>query len=131
MKTFEIGKSRCNGKRVLLIKGHDIQCWRVQFKVWRIDRRWKKKYPDYCRKCSGWGLGYYYAATRWEPEDWGPCESLDNFEICHRCGKHGLDEDGNGPCKHCNWEYDDGLSNYECDCYAKRIWEEAEDSIFY
>lgn len=37
-----------------------------------------------------------------------PCEATERIETCHRCGLDGLAEDGEGPCTHCGWNYDDG-----------------------
>lgn len=71
----------------------------------------EEKWPDYCRACGGWGK-WSRPQTRWEPADGGPCESLPDG-TCHRCNfEAGLTPDGDGPCSHCGWNYDDGLRDY-------------------
>lgn len=77
--------------------------------------QWKQKWPNYCVHCNGWGGSSY---TEMHGFNYGsgetfcdPCEHLE-LTICHRCGEHGLTEDGGGPCKHCGWNYDDGLPEF-------------------
>ena len=53
--------------------------------------------------------GGLLSGSAYEPPDDEPCEALE-IGVCHRCGKPGLDaETGEGPCKYCGWDYDDGL----------------------
>jgi hypothetical protein len=75
--------------------------------------QFQSKWPNYCRACGGWG-----GATDYQSVPWGSttastpifevCDALPETQ-CHRCGQHGLGEGGDGPCKVCGWDYDDGL----------------------
>lgn len=72
---------------------------------------WIAKWPGYCKKCLGWGGGTFYE----HHDEGGPEQLLDPcdrepYTTCHRCGVPGtLSVDGEGPCKNCGWNYDDGL----------------------
>lgn len=80
------------------------------------NKEWRVKWPNHCEACGGWG-GQHYA---YDPSPAGVglspgcmydvdvCEALPP-KTCHRCGEAGLDEDGDGPCSNCGWNYDDGL----------------------
>ncbi len=82
-------------------------------KVQQLAAEWREKWPQHCKACHGWGGSSY---TQSHPYGMGsahetlfdPCEATERPETCHRCGVDGLDGDGNGPCKHCGWNYDDG-----------------------
>jgi hypothetical protein len=77
------------------------------------NERWKKQWPNHCSKCCGWGgtgytemHGFTYGAGE---QMFDPCDCTIEGK-CPRCGKKGLTPDeGEGPCKHCGWNYDDGL----------------------
>lgn len=68
---------------------------------------WRAKWPKYCPSCGGWG-GRSYPSSAYDPGGYDVCEAHGKIEICHRCGEHGLDENGTGPCANCGWNYDDG-----------------------
>ena len=74
---------------------------------------WAEKWPNHCTNCGGWG-GFSTPASYDGPGDFDPCEPGEDVPIekCHRCGELGLDEDGNGPCKKCGWNYDDGIPQW-------------------
>jgi hypothetical protein len=67
---------------------------------------WRARWPHACVKCGGWGGRTLFSNSLFEQDDFDVCEALPEA-ICHRCGKPGLNE-GEGPCKHCGWNYDDG-----------------------
>jgi hypothetical protein len=80
----------------------------------RLAEAWRAQWPNHCRACGGWG-GHNYPATGpsyscgGEPEGFDLCEELNDYQ-CHRCGAFGaLDDDRNGPCNKCGWNYDDGV----------------------
>lgn len=83
-------------------------------KIHARNEEWIKQWPNYCTHCKGWGMfvssqsvPYGMGSASFDVTD--PCEALP-VNTCHRCGAaDGLDDDGNGPCKHCNWSCDDGL----------------------
>lgn len=66
---------------------------------------WIARWPLYCTNCHGWGA---------VGEDCA-CEDCVDEGKCPRCGEPGLtsegrgdDTTGEGPCKSCGWNYDDG-----------------------
>jgi ribosomal protein L37E len=67
---------------------------------------WRARWPHACARCGGWGGRTRFSASRWEQDDFDLCEALPEV-VCHRCGRPGLNE-GEGPCRHCGWNYDDG-----------------------
>lgn len=72
---------------------------------------WAARWPRHCHKCRGWG-GFAFIETHGLPSGGEVLiDSCDAGETqrCHRCGAHGLDADGNGPCRECGWDYDDGM----------------------
>lgn len=76
------------------------------------NEQWVAKWPNYCKSCCGWGGSKFT-----QHHDSGPgeqmfdlCEALPATQ-CHRCGEQGLDSEGNGPCKSCGWDFDDGLAS--------------------
>jgi len=74
---------------------------------------WRARWPNHCKACGGWGGTTFnqthpYGSTTTQEQIHDPCEATASVETCHRCGHDGLDADGNGPCKHCGWNYDDG-----------------------
>jgi hypothetical protein len=52
-------------------------------------------------------------------EEVDPCRECTEECICPRCGsRDALDEDGNGPCQVCGFNFDDGCPPaWECTCY--------------
>lgn len=80
---------------------------------------WIKRWPHYCTQCNGWGGSSYEEShgfrgggteTIFEPCDAEPISK------CHRCGAPGgLDEEGDGPCCACGWNYDDGVPEVDVD----------------
>jgi hypothetical protein len=81
---------------------------------------WIARWPNYCQKCDGYGMTSW---TEFVPYGMGsagmpmsePCECVGDGK-CPRCGQLGLtsedrggEETGNGPCRFCEWNYDDGL----------------------
>jgi hypothetical protein len=94
----------------------------IEAEVKKQNEAWKAKWPNYCRKCGGWGLIGEPPST---PEDPGPdpCDAFGEEDRCHRCGgelEPVYSEAGdpeNGPrldidswkCKACSWSWDDGL----------------------
>ncbi len=85
---------------------------------------WQAKWPNACKKCGGWG-GHTYkydpspAGVSLSPgcmTDFDPCEAPGCISEgnCARCGKPALStipgvcEEGEGPCKECGWNYNDG-----------------------
>jgi hypothetical protein len=69
---------------------------------------WKAKWPNHCTGCKGWG-GATVSTYPDSPDDFDVCDALPDAHTCHRCGALGLDDDGNGPCAGCGWNYDDGM----------------------
>lgn len=80
--------------------------------VERAGKEWAAKWPNHCTKCNGWG-GFWFEERHGFSHGAGEmlCDPCDAGEptMCHRCGEHGMDEDGNGPCKKCGWNCDDGM----------------------
>jgi len=74
--------------------------------VEKLVKEWRAKWPNACDECGGW-VGFHTRGTYDSPPDFDPCER-EPAEECHRCGEIGLDEDGNGPCSKCGWNYNDG-----------------------
>ena len=70
--------------------------------------KWKKECPNYCKVCWGWG-GRVARNYPHAPDDFDACEAIEDYTVCHRCGKNGMTEDFEGPCKYCNWDCDDGV----------------------
>lgn len=74
---------------------------------------WAQRWPRHCRACGGWGGVEYVERVPYGMGSAGmpafdPCEALE-LTVCHRCGEHGMDEFGGGPCQACGWNFDDGL----------------------
>jgi len=64
------------------------------------DRRaWFARWPKACRECDGYGLVNRPGNL--------VCECTE--EYCPRCGTpDALNEAGEGPCPHCDWDWNDG-----------------------
>jgi hypothetical protein len=85
--------------------GHFLSCRYDRFHV-RVRRWWwRLRWPHACAGCRGAG-GVAFAGTYHEPPDFEFCGMLD-VTTCHRCGRNGLNEDSEGPCTYCDWNYDD------------------------
>lgn len=85
---------------------------------------WRARWPNACQSCGGWGgHGYSYdpspAGVSLAPgsmQDFDPCEEPGCVSegFCARCGQPtlseipGVFEEGQGPCKDCGWNYNDG-----------------------
>lgn len=83
----------------------------MQKKCDEHNAEWVKKWPNYCKTCKGWG-GFGYTQSHGpglNEQMFDVCDAPEKSETCHRCGQDGLDADANGPCKHCGWNFDDGL----------------------
>jgi len=76
---------------------------------------WDQKWPDHCKSCNGWGGSVFYenhGLPGVGEAMFDECGAIEDLTICHRCGKHGLNEDGEGPCSECGWNYDDGKPQF-------------------
>jgi hypothetical protein len=93
---------------------------------------WVARWPHSCRACRGWGIG----GKHWTSEDdydVDPCGDCSESGTCPRCGGPGLtseergdDSTGEGPCRLCGWDYDDGEPEViGCTCGAGDPPEEA------
>jgi hypothetical protein len=75
---------------------------------------WVAAWPNHCPHCSGWGhraasQNHVYGSTTATESFTEPCQAIEDARTCHRCAAPGLDENGEGPCTACRWNYDDGL----------------------
>jgi hypothetical protein len=75
---------------------------------------WKAKWPNHCPACGGWGgitfhQSHPYGMGSASEQLFDECQAIENPTTCHRCGEDGLNEDGEGPCKACGWDFDDGV----------------------
>ena len=83
-------------------------------KVEEQNEEFRKKWPDHCTKCGGWGLDSFTEMHGFNhgcgEEITDPCECTENGQ-CARCGEeNALGEECEGPCKFCGWNYDDGIA---------------------
>jgi hypothetical protein len=113
---------------------HTEKCIHQQAKQRMRRDRWVRLWPNYCRYCNGAGAFY------WEELGSGPmsepCEycTASGYGICPRCGHDRALEThtGEGPCIHCNWNYDDAcppeVIEGPCDCEIAQ-WKELEDGL--
>jgi hypothetical protein len=99
----------------------DEESWhQYMVEIQRGAELWKKRWPNHCRHCGGWG-GTSYPATGpsyscgGEPGGFDLCEAepFCSQNLCHRCGGY-LDTPNEdvcetGPCRECGWNYDDGV----------------------
>jgi hypothetical protein len=95
----------------------DPKCVERQDRQAEIRQAWLRAWPKHCTVCEGAGA-FHTPGSYWEPPSDEPCEHCTGQGICARCGaEDGLDEDGNGPCKVCGWNYDDQEPHVEpCWC---------------
>jgi len=91
----------------------------------KIVTEYEKKWPNYCKKCNGWG-GFW---SQYDPSpagialapgymlDFEPCDQCIEEGICPRCGQTSslieLDvEDGDDIiCPNCNWKSDNNCQD--------------------
>ena len=74
-------------------------------------------WPRYCHTCGGWGTSAYQvnqaplgSGWHWPEELIDPCPDCAEQGHCGRCGGALPDiKDGEVPCPHCGWQFDDGL----------------------
>ena len=81
---------------------------------------WAQRWPDHCHACRGWGGSTFYQSHPYgmgsaSERMFEPCDDCSMLGKCARCGELGLtNEDrgdestGEGPCKFCGWNYEDG-----------------------
>ncbi len=74
---------------------------------------WRKAWPAHCPACGGWGGSGFTEMHGFKggsgEQLFDRCGALPDAATCHRCGQDGLAEDGDGPCAHCGWDYNDGV----------------------
>lgn len=74
---------------------------------------WRRAWSRHCAACGGWGGSSFTEMHGFRggsgEQMFDPCGAFPNAATCHRCGQDGLGEDGDGPCKHCGWDYDDEM----------------------
>jgi hypothetical protein len=96
---------------------------------------WFEQWPGACEKCDGAGVHYSiengapHGAGFWAMDCEDPCVCTEQLK-CARCGQEdALNEDGEGPCPACGWDYDDfapaGHGEDPCDCMTE-VWEKLE-----
>ena len=87
-----------------------------------MPKTYAEKWPNHCRSCNGWGVTTFsqsvpYGSTSASFDTQDPCDACTMHGKCARCGERGLaceengDDEiitGEGPCKLCGWNYDDG-----------------------
>ena len=119
----------------MIVDEHSEDCTVRQILHTKAINDWLDQWPDYCEECKGWGefqesQSYPYGSTS-ATHYWSePCECTENG-ICARCGEEGLTNEangdestGDGPCKFCGWDYDDGLApeyDYPCECEVQEM----------
>lgn len=101
-------------------RGHDLDCWRYQWRLRRFEKRFVREHPNYCRACKGWG-GTWVPDTRWEPGFPDPCEACSCNGLCPHCGAESLNDDNEyAHCDQCGWKLDEseGLPDLDdCGCW--------------
>jgi hypothetical protein len=101
-----------------------MACWPEEPEAWEVaqdaadaqiraaNAQFERLWPNYCKHCGGWGGSSYQESHGFKGGGsetiFDLCGALEN-EQCHRCGARGLSEDGEGPCKACGWNFDEGL----------------------
>lgn len=80
--------------------------------VAELAKAWRERWPGHCKACSGWGGSTYTEMHGFNhgngEQMMDPCDALPDVHTCHRCGASGLNDEGEGPCTACGWNYDDG-----------------------
>lgn len=72
-------------------------------------RRWTEDHPNYCRECSGTGVGFEDHSVDYAE----PCYHCQGYGKCPQCGWTTYDEHGNDfldVCAMCGWEWRDWLT---------------------
>lgn len=81
---------------------------------------WKYLYPNYCRKCDGYGEKVFYESHgfRYGPAEQlsDPCDGCLGQDICPRCGAGGMTEDE--PCKACHWASNEDAMPPTWECWG-------------
>lgn len=111
---------------------HHLWCRICRLQDWLTIRSYLRKWPKVCRACDGWG-GQSYGGGYDYPPEFDVCEVLDPETLCHRCGEPGLsEEDSEGPCTFCGWNYDDGVPVFDgpCECEWVRDLEDWKPDEF-
>lgn len=67
----------------------------------RLLKEFEDKYPNYCRKCGGYG-GFHDYGGYWEPPSFDECECLSSGH-CPQCGKPTFTEGDEEECSACGW----------------------------
>jgi len=123
---------------------HFKDCVEAQKRYEDAVEAYRKKWPDHCKNCGGWG-GFYGeydpspAGVSLSPghmTEFDPCPECMEEGICPRCGEKVWDwnevaEDAQGPCSNCGWTEgeDEGLPEApECWCECGKS--ELEESLF-
>lgn len=101
----------------VFLKRHTLRC---QDQIRCFEQRlaeWIMCWPLYCHECNGYGRYEVTSCpTRYEVDLC--CDFCTSLGICPRCRYLGLSVDGEGPCHHCGWNYDDGLPfDSTCQCH--------------
>jgi hypothetical protein len=82
--------------------------------------KYTQLFPNHCKTCEGWGgksgrefRGMYGMSAAYE-DTFDTCSACANQLMCPRCGiENALNEDGEGPCPSCKWNYDvEGMPQY-------------------
>jgi DnaJ-class molecular chaperone len=82
-------------------------------KIKKAAEEWRARWPNHCKACHGWGgkiftQSHSYGMGSASEQIFEPCDATEKLETCHRCGELGLSEEAEGPCKFCEWNYNDG-----------------------
>lgn len=98
---------------------HTPECIAAEEKVNMSRIEWMLQWPQHCRECEGHG-GFTFVERHGFNHGPGEvmsdvCETCVVNSICARCGLKTLNEDGDGPCTNCGWNYNDGCQiAFEC-----------------
>jgi hypothetical protein len=99
---------------VLNGKGHSKECHEHTEQMLEAQDEYARKWPNYCRTCSG--VGGFHSTYDPSPagvslapgtmDDFDPCTQCVDEGICPRCGKKvwNVDEDEIGVCSNCGWD---------------------------
>ena len=77
-------------------------------------------HPNHCKACEGWGCksgrefrGMYGMSAAYE-DTFDTCPQCVDQLKCPQCGtENALNEDGEGPCPTCKWDYNaEGMPEY-------------------
>lgn len=111
---------------------HSRACLDQQLRDRTVLIVWAGTWPNWCRSCRGFGAFYDYGSYE-VPPSCEPCDDCTGRGICSRCAHAGLTSEdrgdqstGDGPCRCCGWNYDDGLPDFSsgwgiCECDEARI----------